>query len=123
MSDEFEGLWAKCQIRLYDDNDENDDNPEVPHTYTDKDHFLVGIFIYEEYENFDPSDLDRAGLIDFLEAGGTTRMLRGRADTPDPDLEEIDLIETQYQDAMFGGRFLVYNHRYHIFEPRLPGTR
>jgi len=45
-------------------------------------------------------------------------MFWGTADTPDSELEEIELTETNYQDAVIGELgHVIFNHRYHIFEP------
>lgn len=113
------GSWADCQFRLYDDNDaeENPDNPEVPHIFTDMDYFLAGIAQFDFYDSFDRPDYDRDAAIEFLSSEVVDRVFWGPAAKSDADLEEIELTSTNYRDAVLDFGHVVGNIRYHTFEP------
>lgn len=109
------GAFARCQFRIFDENDE--DNPEVPHVFTEKDYVLAGIALFEGYEFLDRPDYDRDAAIDLLNSA-VDRFFFGTADTPDADLEEIALTQTNYRDFV-GEAFghIVATHKYYIFSP------
>jgi hypothetical protein len=107
------GAALNCQFRLYDDNDE--DNPEVPHVFTDEDWFLAGVLQWVTRDDLDFFDVSRAEGIEFLESV-EDRFFWGPEGTI---LVEIPLTQTAYRndsDMNFLG-WMVLNQRYHIFEP------
>ncbi len=108
--------WGNCQFRFYDDNDEDD--PEVPHVFSDTDYFIGAIAQFEFYDTFQRPDYDRAAAIAFLETV-TNRVFFGPASTPDAALPELALTETHYRDGVFveTGEHVVIGYRYHIFTP------
>ncbi len=117
------GAFSQCQFRIFDENDDftdpfgNPDNPEIPHVFTDKDYILAGIALFEGYEFFDRPEYDRNAAIGFLNLV-VDRFFFGTAATPDADLEEIALTQTNYRDFVveaFG--HIVATHKYHIFSP------
>jgi hypothetical protein len=108
--------WARCQFRLYDDNDplEDPDNPEIPHVFTVNDFFLAGIFYFE---GIDPGQ-HRADAIASLDVAAS-RFYFGPSTTPDADLPQVPLTRTGYRDAvlpLFDGHN-IWVHDYAIFEP------
>jgi hypothetical protein len=84
--------WQDCQFRFYDDNDEDD--PEVPHVFSDKDYFIGAIALFEFYDAFQRPDFDRAAAVASLEAI-TTRVFFGPASIPDAALPELAVPERQ----------------------------
>jgi hypothetical protein len=111
------GSWANCQFRLFDDNEDPPDAPEIPHVFTDRDYVLGGIFEFEDYGFLDRPDYDRAAAIEYVKSI-TTNMYWGTVDTPDGNLVEIQLTESPFRDTVFAGfAHLVGHHRYHIFKP------
>jgi hypothetical protein len=111
------GTWAECQFRLFDDNEDPPDTPEIPHVFTDDDYILGGIYEFEDYGYLDRPDYDRAAAIEYVKSVVTT-MYWGTADTPDANLAQIELSESPFRDTVFAGfAHFVGHQRYHIFEP------
>ena len=102
--------WNRCQFRLYDDN-----GPTEPHTFSEADYFLGGIFYFTEEAVLDEFDISRADAISFMELADGHFYFGADG----KDLVEIPLIHTNYRNNNnkdFRG-WMVGNHRYHIFEP------
>jgi hypothetical protein len=111
------GAWADCQFRLFDDNEDPPDSPEVPHVFSDQDYILGGIYIFEDYSFLDRPEYDRAAAIDYVNSVSST-FFWGSASTPDEDLAELVLDRSAFRDTVFAGSaHLVGQQRYHIFEP------
>ncbi|WP_376981043.1 hypothetical protein [Cryptosporangium minutisporangium] len=96
--------WQTCQFRLYD---------ETPHTFTTRDHFLAGIFVYESTE---VPGYDRAATIAYLK-GVKARLLWARSGKFG-QFREVPLTRTKIQSYRLlpesGGRVLLVHH-YAIF--------
>ena len=107
--------WEDCQFRLYDDNDQDD--PEVPHIFSDQDTFLAGIFYFLfDFEIDEFFGGDRKLAIADLESV-SERFFFGPATLPDESLPEVPLTQTSYRGAQLptiGGQ-LVYTHLYATF--------
>lgn len=110
------GAAARCQIRLYDGNDDVPDSPEVPHDFTDRDWVLAGILQWSPRDVLDELGLKRADGVSYLTNDVVDLLFWGRkGETLDP----IPLTHTNYRGWVYadGGGRLVGNQRYHVFAP------
>ena len=110
-------LFEDCQFRLYDDNDpeDNPDNPEIPHVFSEDDYFLAGISAGYTYAELEELGFTRAEAIAEMNKF-TDRFFWGPATATDAELEEIELASTPYLDAFLGDDLIVGNHIYVLFK-------
>ena len=98
-------LFEDCQFRLYDDNDpeDNPDNPEIPHVFSEDDYFLAGISAGYTYAELEELGFTRAEAIAEMNKF-TDRFFWGPATATDAELEEIKLASTPYLGRFSRGR-------------------
>lgn len=110
-------IWEDCQFRLYDDNDEENDadNPEIPHVFSEDDYFLGGILYVYFHVELGPAFTRAEALAEMKTA--TDRFFWSPATVPDGSLDEIPVITGRYRDGLLPLGRAVGNHRYIIFPP------
>lgn len=92
--------WVECQFRLYDDNDEVADDPEIAHVFSEDD-WVVGAIAYfafaSEFPLFGGTREDATAYMDtWIE-----HLYFGPASLSDADLPEVTLNETSYRTVQF----------------------
>lgn len=104
------GAWS-CQFRLYDDNDEND--PEVPHVFTADDWFLGGIFEWVSGSEMETLGFDHAAAVAYLDSIQERLFWREQG----AEWVELPLSQTSRRSVLapWGEVLSVVQHRYHIF--------
>jgi len=115
--------WADCQFRLYDDND--DDNPEVAHAFSEDDWIVGAISYFLYYSEFPLVGETRADATAYLDTW-TEHFYFGPASLPDANLPEVSLTKTAYRNMQLPGlgERTVWNHTYAIWPAGslAPGT-
>jgi len=106
-------IWDDCQFRFYDNNDE--DNPEVPHVFSEDDYFLAGVFIFYFHEDLS-GEFDRADAIADM-AKSTDRFFWGPSTATDSELQEMAITYGPYKDGLLPLGPAVGAHWYIIFPP------
>lgn len=106
------GAWS-CQFRLYDGNDEDEDNPEVPHVFSADDWFLGGIFQWLSRAEMEALGFGRAEAVASLDSIQDHLFWRERGG----EWAELPLTQTSRRSVLapWGEVLTVVHHRYHIF--------